>query len=225
MFRFSGFTLDWYKMVFADKRLILIVLQTLVVALISATCATIVGVFGALAIYFVKRKHSKQLLLSLNNILMVSPDVVIGASFLIMFTFIGVKLGFWSVLLAHISFCIPIVVIMVYPKLQEMDENFIDVAFDLGGSRLDVMTKVIIPAIIPGIFTGFFMALTYSLDDFAVTFFVTGNGFSTLAIEVYSLARRGISLHINALSTLLFAVILIFVLGFYSISRRLRTKY
>ena len=107
------------------------------------------------------------------------------------FTMLGIKLGFISVLLSHIAFSVPIVVIMVLPKIQEMSSTLIDAARDLGASQWDVLTKVVIPYITPGIFAGFFMALTYSLDDFAVTFFVTGNGFTTLSVEIYSYGTTG----------------------------------
>lgn len=217
---FDGFTLDWYKEVLQDTRLWIIVLNTLVIALLSAAIATIIGVLGALSILYMKNKKTKNTILSLNNVLIVSPDVIIGASFLILFTMIGIKLGFVSVLLSHIAFSIPIVVIMVLPKLQEMSTSLIDAATDLGASKFDVLSKVIIPYITPGIFAGFFMALTYSLDDFAVTFFVTGNGFSTLSVEIYSLARRGISLQINALSTLIFLFTVVLVIGYYFITQR-----
>jgi len=217
---FDGFTLDYYKEVMQDTRLFIIVLNTIVIALLSAAIATIIGVLGALSIMYVKNKRAKHTMLSLNNVLIVSPDVIIGASFLILFTMIGVKLGFISVLLSHIAFGIPIVVIMVLPKLQEMSPTLVDAALDLGASRLNVVRKVIIPYITPGIFAGFFMALTYSLDDFAVTFFVTGNGFSTLSVEIYSLARRGVSLEINALSTLLFLFTMVIVIGYYFINQR-----
>ena len=220
MHNFDGFTLEWYKEVFADTRLLIIVLNTLVIALLSALISTVLGVFGALAIHEVKKRRTKNTLLSLNNILIVSPDVIIGASFLIMFTIIGIKLGFVSVLLSHIAFSVPIVVIMVLPKLQEMSPTLIDAARDLGASQWNVLTKVILPFITPGIFAGFFMALTYSLDDFAVTFFVTGNGFSTLSVEIYSMARQGISLTINALSTLLFLFTILLVIGYYYITQR-----
>lgn len=109
-------------------------------------------------------------MLSLNNVLIVNPDVIIGASFLILFTMVGIKLGFYSVLLSHIAFSVPIAVIMILPRLQEMSPSLVDAARDLGASRMDVLTKVILPFIKPGIYAGFFMALTYSLDDFAVTF-------------------------------------------------------
>ncbi|HLU21777.1 ABC transporter permease [Lederbergia graminis] len=217
---FEGFTLDWYKEVFQDTRLIIIALNTLIIALLSATISTILGVFGALAISYVKRRQARNTLETLNNVLIVSPDVIIGASFLILFTIIGIKLGFTSVLLSHIAFSVPIVVIMVLPKLQEMSSSLIYAARDLGASNWDVLSKVILPYITPGIFAGFFMALTYSLDDFAVTFFVTGNGFSTLSVEIYSRARQGISLEINALSTLIFLVTLALVIGYYMINQR-----
>ena len=217
---FEGFTLDYYSEVLQDTRLLIIVLNTLVIALLSAAIATIIGVLGAISIMYMKKKRVKNTILSLNNILVVSPDVIIGASFLILFTMLGIKLGYTSVLLSHIAFSVPIVVIMVLPKLQEMSPSLIDAALDLGANKWDILTKVVIPFITPGIFAGFFMALTYSLDDFAVTFFVTGNGFSTLSVEIYSLARRGISLEINALSTLLFLFTVVLVIGYYFINRR-----
>lgn len=220
MQNFEGFTLEWYEEVFADTRLLIIVLNTFVIALLSAVASTVLGVAGALAIHQVRRNRTKNTLLSLNNVLIVSPDVIIGASFLIFFTMLGIKLGFSSVLLSHIAFSVPIVVIMVLPKLQEMSPTLIDAARDLGASGWQVLTKVILPFVKPGIFAGFFMALTYSLDDFAVTFFVTGNGFSTLSIEIYSRARQGVSLSINALSTLLFLLTVILVVGYYFINTR-----
>ncbi|WP_019119680.1 ABC transporter permease [Brevibacillus massiliensis] len=220
MHDFEGFTLEWYQEVFADTRLLIIVLNTFVIALLSAAISTILGVMGALAINHVKRRQVKQTLLTLNNVLIVSPDVIIGASFLILFTIIGIQLGFASVLLSHIAFSVPIVVLMVLPKLQEMSPTLIDAARDLGASRWEVLTKVVLPYITPGIFAGFFMALTYSLDDFAVTFFVTGNGFSTLSVEIYSRARQGISLSVNALSSLLFLFTIALVIGYYFINQR-----
>ena len=220
MRNFDSFTLKWYKEVFGDVRLLIIVINTFIVALLSAAIATILGVTGALAIYYVRTRQVENLLTSLNNVLIVSPDVIIGASFLILFTIVGIQLGFVSVLLSHIAFSIPIVVIMVLPKLKEMSPTLLDAARDLGGTGWQVLTRVVIPYVKPGIFAGFFMALTYSLDDFAVTFFVTGNGFSTLSVEIYSRARQGVSLSINALSTLLFLFTIILVVGYYFLDRR-----
>ncbi|WP_281862935.1 ABC transporter permease [Planomicrobium okeanokoites] len=222
MSSFKGFTLEHYAAVFNDTRLIVIVLNTVIVALLSALISTAIGVLGAIGIVFIRNRKMRNAVLSLNTILIVSPDVIIGASFLILFTMIGIKLGFASVLISHIAFSIPIVVIMVLPKLMEMSDSLIDAATDLGASKRDILTRVILPYIKPGIFAGFFLALTYSLDDFAVTFFVTGNGFATLSVEIYSMARAGITLTINALSALIFLVTLGLVLGYYFFNNRTR---
>lgn len=217
MNQFTGFTWEHYQAVFEDTRLIGIVLNTLLVAMLAALLATFIGTFGAIYIYYVKKKQNKKLLLSLNSILMVSPDVIIGASLLILFTLIGFNLGFVSVLLSHVAFSIPIVVLMVLPRLYEMKDSMIQAAEDLGANSWQVISRILLPSITPGILSGFFMAFTYSLDDFVVTFFVTGNGFSTLAVEIYSRARRGVSLEINALSALMFLFTLALVLGYNGI--------
>ena len=216
---FTGFTWEHYQAVFEDTRLIGIVLNTFLVALLSALSATAIGTMGAIFIYYTKKRSTKNALLSLNNVLMVSPDVIIGASLLILFTLLGFSLGFSSVLLSHIAFSIPIVVLMVLPKLYEMNDSMISAAQDLGASSGQVFSRILIPSITPGILSGFFMAFTYSLDDFAVTFFVTGNGFTTLAVEIYSRARRGVSLEINALCALMFLFTLLLVLGYYFIQQ------
>ncbi|PTQ85127.1 spermidine/putrescine transport system permease protein [Trichococcus patagoniensis] len=216
---FTGFTWEHYQAVFEDTRLIGIVLNTFLVALLSALSATAIGTMGAIYIYYTKKRSTKNTLLSLNNVLMVSPDVIIGASLLILFTLLGFSLGFSSVVLSHIAFSIPIVVLMVLPKLYEMNDSMISAAQDLGASSGQVFSRILIPSITPGILSGFFMAFTYSLDDFAVTFFVTGNGFTTLAVEIYSRARRGVSLEINALSALMFLFTLLLVLGYYFIQQ------
>lgn len=218
---FTGFTLEHYETLFSDFRLLSFIMNTFIIALISATLATAIGTVGAIAIYYARLNSQRQALLNVNNVLMVTPDVMMGASFLILFSSIlPVRLGFWSVLLAHVAFSIPIVVLMVLPRLYEMNPNTITAATDLGASHWQVLTRVTIPSIARGIISGFFMAFTYSLDDFAVTFFVTGNGFSTVSIEVYSRARTGISLEINALSTLMFVVALGLVFGYYQIQVR-----
>lgn len=216
---YHGFSFQHYADLFADTRMITIVINTLLIALLASLIATIIGTMGALAIQNT-RGGWKNSLLSLNNVLMVSPDVIIGASFLIFFTVLGVQLGFISVLLSHIAFSIPIVVLMVLPKLNELSPTLTDAAYDLGASRWQTLTRVILPAIGPGILAGYFMAFTYSLDDFAVTFFVTGNGFSTLSVEIYSRARQGVNLEINALSTLMFLASLLLVIGYYFLSKR-----
>ena len=214
---FTGFTLDHYTKVFGDTRLMIFILNTFILALLSALLATAIGTLGAIMIYYLRQKSKRQLVLNLNNILMVTPDVMIGASFLILFSLLAIQLGFFSVLLAHIAFNVPIVVLMVLPRLSEMNDTMVTAAQDLGANYFQVLTRVVLPSIASGIMAGFFMAFTYSLDDFAVTFFLAGNGFSTLSVEIYSRARRGISLEINAISTLMFIMSLILVIGYYFI--------
>lgn len=218
---FESFTLDHYRAVFNDKRLIDIVLNTLILALLSSVIASIIGTLGAISIYYTKNKKLKKQILSLNSVLMVLPDIMMGASFLILFSIlIKIPMGFMSVLLSHVAFSIPIVVLMVLPRLYGLNEDMIRAAEDLGANDMTILNKIILPNIASGIFAGFFMALTYSLDDFAVTFFVTGSGFSTLSIEIYSRVRTGISLEINALSALIFLISLGMVVIYYIIERR-----
>ena len=218
---FESFTFDHYLAVFSDKRLINIVLNTIILALLSSLIASVIGTLGAISIYYSKSKKFKKRVLSLNSVLMVLPDIMMGASFLILFSIlIKIPMGFLSVLLAHIAFSIPIVVLMVLPRLYALNEDMIRAAEDLGAEDMTILNKIILPNIASGIFAGFFMALTYSLDDFAVTFFVTGSGFSTLSIEIYSRVRTGISLEINALSALIFSIALIMVIIYYMIERR-----
>ncbi|MBN4935909.1 ABC transporter permease, partial [Staphylococcus sp. EG-SA-6] len=184
--------------------------------------------FGAISLYYLRNKKFKVTLLTLNNVLMVSSDVVIGASFLIMFTAIGhltgLGLGFGTVLASHIAFCIPIVVIVVLPQLNEMNNNILNAARDLGATESQIFGRVLIPNLMPSIIGGFFMALTYSLDDFTVSFFVTGNGFSVLSVEVYAMARKGISMEINAISTILFAAIVLGIVGYYAIQHTVKRR-
>lgn len=218
---FESFTLDHYRAVFSDKRLIDIVLNTLILALLSSIIASVIGTLGAISIYYTKNKKLKKQILSMNSVLMVLPDIMMGASFLILFSIlIKIPMGFMSVLLSHVAFSIPIVVLMVLPRLYAINEDMIRAAEDLGANDMTILNKIILPNIASGIFAGFFMALTYSLDDFAVTFFVTGSGFSTLSIEIYSRVRTGISLEINALSALIFLISLGMVVIYYIIERR-----
>lgn len=224
MIHFEHFTLEHYQNLLHNKRLLQVIFNTIAIALLAAAIATVIGVFGALMIYTLRRQLLKVSLLTLNNVLMVSSDVVIGAAFLIMFTLIGqwtgLGLGFTSVLLSHIAFCIPIVVIIVLPKLYEMNESILNAGRDLGASEFQLLSKIVIPQLMPGIIGGFFMALTYSLDDFTVSFFVTGNGFSVLSVEIYSMARRGISMEVNAISTILFLVIMCALIIYHIVKRR-----
>ncbi len=218
MNRFTGFSLSHFQNLFEDSRLILILVQTFFLAFLSSLIATLIGTFGAIYIYQARKKY-QDAFLSINNILMVAPDVMIGASFLILFTTAKFQLGFLSVLASHVAFSIPIVVLMILPRLKEMNDDMIKAAYDLGASQLQMLKEIMLPYLTPAIIAGYFMAFTYSLDDFAVTFFVAGNGFSTLSVEIYSRARQGISLEINALSALVFLFSIALVIGYYFITR------
>ncbi|WP_157037439.1 ABC transporter permease, partial [Staphylococcus haemolyticus] len=226
---FEHFTLEHYQSLFQNDRLMSVIFNTIAVALLAAAISTIIGTFGAISLYYLRNKKFKVTLLTLNNVLMVSSDVVIGASFLIMFTAVGhitgLGLGFGTVLASHIAFCIPIVVIVVLPQLYEMNNNILNAARDLGASESQILGRVLIPNLMPSIIGGFFMALTYSLDDFTVSFFVTGNGFSVLSVEVYAMARKGISMEINAISTILFAAIVLGIVGYYAIQRSVKKRH
>lgn len=223
MIHFEGFTLEHYQSLFQNHRLMAILFNTIAVALLAAAVSTVIGTLGAIALYHLRQKRLKVTFMTLNNVLLVSSDVVIGASFLIMFTaighFTGMGLGFWTVLISHIAFCIPIVVIIVLPQLYDMNQNMFVAARDLGATEWQILNRVMIPNLMPAILAGFFMALTYSLDDFTVSFFVTGNGFSVLSVEIYAMARKGISMEINAISTLIFLVIIVGIVGYYLIQR------
>ena len=202
MSHFEHFTLEHYHSLFHNDRLMSVIFNTVAVALLSASIATVIGTFGAIALYYLRNKRFK-------------------VTILIMFTaighFTGLGLGFSTVLASHIAFCIPIVVIIVLPQLYEMNDNMLNAARDLGANESQLLTSIIIPNIMPSIIGGFFMALTYSLDDFTVSFFVTGNGFSVLSVEVYAMARKGISMEINAISTIIFIAIMFGVFGYYFI--------
>ncbi len=211
----NGLSLKWYHELFTDKDLFNVLLNTFLVALVSSLISTILGIIGALTIFGIKSKRKRLIVESLNSILLVSPDVIIGISFLLLFTLIHIPLGFFSVILAHIAFSVPVVVIMILPKLETMDYNLINAARDLGANEYEVYNQIIFPLISPGIVAGFLTAFTYSLDDFAVTFFVTGNGFNTLSVDIYATARQGISLEINALSTIIFLTIFTMAIAYY----------
>lgn len=220
----TNFGVDAYTRLFSDVSLLRVMSNTLIVAFLSALIATIIGVCGAIGMYYLKNARKEETYKFINNILIVSPDVIIGASFLVLFTVLGIQLGFYSVLISHIAFSVPIVVIMVLPRLKALNQNYFDAAKDLGATQVQMLKRVILPMLTPGILSGFLLALTYSLDDFAVTFFVTGNGFSTLSVEVYALARRGIDMKINALSTLIFVLTIIIACIYYVVQTRLMKK-
>lgn len=208
MARWNGFTLMWYKELFHNERIITALITTVVVAILAASIATIIGTISAIGIDRMRGKK-KTLLLNLNYLPVLNPDIVTAVGLMLLFIFFNIKLGFVTMLLAHITFNIPYVVLSVLPKLKQMPANIEDAAMDLGAKPMYTLKKVILPQIKPGIVSGFLIAFTMSIDDFIISFFNTGNGVTNLSIEVYSMAKRGIKPEINALSTLMFITVLI----------------
>jgi len=203
----SGFTLKWYAELFEDKQIMSALYNTLAIALISSFVATIIGTAAAVGIHNMN-KLTKSFVMNLTYLPVLNPDIVTGISLMILFIFVNLKLGFLTLLLAHITFNIPYVILSVLPKLKQLNKHLYEAALDLGALPLYAFRKVILPEIMPGVITGFLLAFTLSLDDFIISFFTTGSGVSTLSIAVYSMARRGINPKINALSTLMFIAVL-----------------
>lgn len=201
---FSGFSLKWYSQLFRDRQIMAALYNTLFVAVISTIVSTILGTISAIGIYY-SRGFKKELTLNLNYLPVINPDIVTGISLMALFKFLSIKLGMSTMIISHIVFSTPYVILSILPKMNQLDKNLIDAAMDLGAKPLYAMVNVIIPQIRSGIITGALMALTLSIDDFVISYFNTGHGFSNLSITIYSMAKKGINPSINALSTLMFA--------------------
>ena len=223
----NGFTLNWYVELFRDSQIMNSLYTTLLVALLSAVIATIAGTFASIGFYNMKRRW-REPLMTVNNIPMMNADIVTGVSLCLFFVaaFAGwngfvtwmettyrltaprLALGFGTLLIAHISFNIPYVILSVMPKLRQMDKNLIDAAQDLGCTWMQAFWKVVVPEIKPGIINGMLIAFTMSVDDFVISYFTAGAKTSTLAMTIYGMAKRRISPKMNAVSTLLFITVL-----------------
>ncbi|MBQ3141034.1 MAG: ABC transporter permease [Clostridia bacterium] len=207
----GGFSLKWYQELFRDTEIMQALTNTLSIAAMSALVSTVVGTAAAFGIHYM-RKRSKSLVMSITNLPVINPDIVTGVSLLLLFVFVGFSLGYVSLLLAHISFCIPYVIISVLPKLSRMNASTYEAALDLGANPVQAFFKAVLPEIMPSVLTGGLLALTLSIDDFVVSFFTTGPGVTTLSIHIYTMARRGIKPEINALSTIMFVVVFVLLL-------------
>ncbi|MBQ9007982.1 MAG: ABC transporter permease [Clostridia bacterium] len=204
----GGFTLRWYWELFSDEQIISALGVTLSIGLLAAVISTLLGTFGAIVLYQMKRAP-RHVMLNVVNLPMLNSEVVTGVSLMLLFALAKIQTGYLTLLLAHISFCVPYVVLSVMPKLRQLEPNLAEAAQDLGATPKQGFFKVILPDIMPGVFSGFVMALTMSIDDFVVSFFTTGSGVNNLSIVIYTMAKRGISPKINALSTLIFVGVLI----------------
>ncbi|WP_176759015.1 ABC transporter permease [Alkaliphilus peptidifermentans] len=207
----DGFTLKWYIELFQDRQIMSALYNTIVIAILSSTIATAIGTAAAIGIHNMKQ-FKRSMVMNLTYLPVLNPDIVTGISLMLLFIFLKIRLGFLTLLLAHITFNIPYVIISVLPKLKQLNKHIYEAALDLGASPSYALRKVIIPEIMPGIITGFLLAFTLSLDDFVISFFTTGSGVSNLSITIYSMARRGINPKINALSTIMFVTVLLLLI-------------
>lgn len=211
----QGFSLKWYEQLFKDDNIMNALGNTIIIAVLASFFATVLGTAAAIGINNFKGKK-RVLIQNASNIPIISPDIVMGVSLMLLFTFLGVmfnfEMGFVTVLISHICFCVPFVVLNVMPRIRRMDSSIYDAALDLGCNQWQAFYKVVIHELMPGIFSGLLMSFTYSLDDFIITYFTRGAKFQNLSIEIYSMTHRRISPKINALSALLFLAVLIIMI-------------
>ena len=209
--RWGGFTGKWYVSLFQNKEIMNALYTTLIIALLSALIATLIGTLAALGMQ-VMRSRTRTLFMGITNIPMLNADIVTGVSLMLLFIAFRLTLGFKTILLAHITFNIPYVILSVMPKLKQTNKRTYEAALDLGASPLYPFVKVVLPDIMPGIFSGFLLAFTMSLDDFVITHFTKGPGVDTLSTKIYSEVRKGIKPEMYALSTLMFVTVLILLI-------------
>ncbi len=206
----GGFTLNWYVRLFSDSRILDALRTTLALGIGSAAIATLIGTLGAMGIQAMKRRNY-QIVMAVTNIPVLNADIVTGIAMMLWFVRF-MPLGFSSVLIGHVTFSIPYVILSVMPKLRQLNLSIYEAARDLGANGVYAFGKIILPQIWTGILSGFFMALTMSMDDFVITYFTKGAGVNTLSTMIYGEIRKGIKPEMYALSTLIFAVVLIILL-------------
>lgn len=202
---FDGFSLRWYEKMFNDRTMMESAVYTIVIAVLSTIISTVVGTITSIGLSK-SRPVLKKTVEQINNFPIMNPEIVTAIGLLMFFSALGVKKGFGTLLLAHVMFCIPYVMLSVTPKLRSLDPNLADAAMDLGATPWQALTKVIVPQVMPGIISGALIAFTMSFDDFVISYFVTGNGVSNISILVYTMSKR-INPSINALSTLVIFII------------------
>lgn len=215
---FSGFSLKWYEELFRDGATLASVKNTLVLACFASAISTIMGTAAAVGIHKLRSRYIRAAMDTVTNIPMINPDIITGISLMLMFVFVGSRLGlssslsFWTMLLSHITFCLPYVILQVLPKLRQMDPSLPEAAMDLGCTPLQAFFRAVLPEILPGVVTGMIMAFTLSLDDFVISYFTQGSGFQTLPIRIYSMTKKTVTPKMYALATIIFFVILALLL-------------
>ncbi len=211
MSKWTGFSLTWYEQLFSSELIMSALRTTLIIAFVSALVATVIGTAACIGINHMK-KMPRTLVMGMNNIPLMNADIVTGISLMVCFIAFGVSLGFGTVLIAHITFNIPYVVLSVMPKVKQTEKSTYEAALDLGASPLRAFFKVVFPDILPGVLSGFLLAFTMSLDDFIITHFTKGAGVNTLSTLIYSEVRKGVRPSLYALSTILFVTVLILLI-------------
>lgn len=203
----DGFSLVWYEALFQDEEVLSAVCNTFTVAIVTTAVSTTVGTLGAIGLsqYLFK---TRRRILALNQVPIINPDIVMAVGLMVLYRSLNLDFGLLTLTLAHIAFTVPYVVLSVLPKLKQMPAALPEAAMDLGATPWQTLWRVVIPQIRPGIITGALIAFTLSIDDFVISFFTTGNGVETVSTMVFSMARRGINPVINALSTLMFVMML-----------------
>lgn len=209
--QWGGFTFDWYIELFQDEEVISALYNTFMVAGMTTVISTIVGVLAAFGIYNF-RKGVKALVLNINYIPVLNPDIVTALSLMVLYGVLKFEFGLFTMTLSHIVFTVPYVILSVLPKLKQMSKHLPEAAMDLGATPFMAFYKVVLPEIKSGIISGAMLAFTLSIDDFVISFFTTGNGVANISTMVYSMARRGINPVINALSTIMFVSMLILLI-------------
>ena len=212
---FSGFTLDWYIRLFNNRIIISSLINTIIIACISSVISTVLGTLAAIGINNMK-KVPKAVVMNITNMPIINPEIVTGVSLMLLFVFFAARMnlefGFVTLLIAHITFNVPYVILNVMSKFNQMDPHIYEAAQDLGCSPVKAFRKVVLPEIMPGVISGFLMSFTYSLDDFVISYFTSGSTSQTLPITIYSMTRRKVSPEINALSTLIFITVVIILI-------------
>lgn len=206
--KWGGFTLKWYLQMFDNRAILQALSNTLIIALLSALIATVIGTIACISLQSMKRRN-RALIMGITNIPMLNADIVTGISLMLLFLTFGMRFGFMTILLSHITFNIPYVILSVMPRMKQLNPSIYEAALDLGASHIHAFFKVVFPDILPGILSGFLMAFTMSLDDFIITHFTKGPGIDTLSTKIYTEVKKGIKPEMYSLSTLIFVTVLI----------------
>lgn len=210
----QGFTFKWYTVLFHNSVLLRVASHSFLLGILAATTATTIGTLAAVSL-FRYRFFGKKILHALIFILILSPEIVMAISLLLLYSFLKIPLGFWTLLLAHITLCIPFVAVVVYARVTTLDTDIFEAAMDLGATDFTIFRKIIIPLLSPAIISGWLLSFTLSLDDVIISYFVTGPTFDILPLKIYSMVRLGIKPEVNALCTLLLAFTLLIVIITY----------